>query len=213
MMMMIRLVVSRPRLQLQAKALVFGSQLTRSQGTAAIARHANDQSTARKAHESTHFNSTIQIRSPTADFSSVALKRDDGDYYFEAHSEAFFEALNSYLAMQETSPKLADQPLASAVAHDMDLVEASFAARDRESYDKVLILMRHGEAKHNVFEREYARKHGTSMMDANADDNYPVDPMLTGKVCEFQVQLESMLLLFLFVLSIYHLIDRDVAKC
>ncbi|KAL7445598.1 hypothetical protein ACHAXH_007752 [Discostella pseudostelligera] len=174
--MMIRAALSRS--QLPRQAFLFGSQQTRSQGTAAIARHANEQ-IARKAHEpTTHINSTIHVRSPTVDFSSVALKRDEGDYYFEAHSEALFAALNSYLDLHETPVA---EPRVSAVAHDMDLVEASYAARDHESYDKILILMRHGEAKHNVFEREYARKHGASMMDANDDEAYPVDPMLTGK--------------------------------
>ena len=67
-------------------------------------------------------------------------------------------------------------------AIDMDLVEALYAAKDLESYDKILVLMRHGEAKHNVFEREYARTNGTPREEANKDKNYPVDPMLTGKV-------------------------------
>jgi hypothetical protein len=185
--MMICRALSRPQLQRQAHVL--GRQQTRTQGTAAIARHANEQIATKTQYEPTHFNSTIHIRSPTVDFSSFALKRDEGDYYFEAHSEALFAALNSYLDKHETIRNPVAQHRVSAIARDMDLVEASYAARDHESYDKILILMRHGEAKHNVFEKEYARKHGTSMMDANADEEYPVDPMLTGKVCEFLVQL------------------------
>lgn len=75
-----------------------------------------------------------------------------------------------------------ESPVAQPRATDMDLVEASYAAKDHESYDKILVLMRHGEAKHNVFEREYARTNGTPREEANKDKDYPVDPMLTGKV-------------------------------
>mmetsp|Transcript_38002 Transcript_38002/g.68438 ORF Transcript_38002/g.68438 Transcript_38002/m.68438 type:complete len:358 (+) Transcript_38002:83-1156(+) len=161
----------------------------RSQGTVAIARHANEQ-TATKATpkpylKATHFNSSIYPKTPITDFSSMALKRDDGDYYFEAHSEALFSALNSHLDLQqqEVIETTIAQPRISATARDMDLVEAAYAARDHESYDKILILMRHGEAKHNVFERKYVQKNGTAMGEANADGDYPVDPMLTGKGC------------------------------
>ena len=114
----------------------------------------------------------------------MALKRDDGDYYFEAHSEALFSALNSHLEQEEQGEVIETtiQPRISAIAHDMDLVEASYAARDHESYDKILVLMRHGEAQHNVFERKYVQETGASMEAANMDEDYPVDPMLTGKV-------------------------------
>jgi len=75
------------------------------------------------------------------------------------------------------------EPRIFATARDMDLVEASHAVRDHESYDKILILMRHGEAKHNVFERRYAQENGTTMEEANVHGDYPVDPVLTGKGC------------------------------
>lgn len=136
-------------------------------------------------HKPSHFNSTIHPGSPVADFSSMALKRDDGDYYFEAHSEALFSALNSHLEREKKEKiiETTSQPRTSATAREMDLVEASHAARDHESYDKILILMRHGEAKHNVFERNYVHQNGTSMEEANSHDEYPIDPMLTGKGC------------------------------
>jgi len=133
----------------------------------------------------THFTSTIHPKTPITDFSSVALERDDGDYYFEAHSEALSSALNFHLGMQhqEMIELAAVESRVFATAREMDLVEASHAARDREAYDKVLILMRHGEAMHNVFERNYSQENGTAMEEANEDDEYPVDPMLTGKGC------------------------------
>jgi len=96
------------------------------------------------------------------------LKRDAGDYYFEAHSEALLSALDVAL----------NPPRVTAVAHEMDLVEAAYAARDVESYDKILILMRHGEAKHNSFESAFDNAN-----EANAHEDYPQDPMLTGKGC------------------------------
>jgi len=172
----------------QTPALLRGIQ-ARSQGTAAIARHANEHMTANESHPKSflkpnNFNSSGVPKNPVADFSSVALKRDDGDYYFETHSEALSSALNSYLDLPEQEEVRA--PVAkciSATARDMDLVEASHAARDYESYDKILILMRHGEAKHNVFERDYVEKTGTSNEEANSDQDYPVDPMLTGRGC------------------------------
>ncbi|KAL7541998.1 hypothetical protein ACHAXR_011662 [Thalassiosira sp. AJA248-18] len=183
MNMMLRRFINRPN------PAVFGGTQARSQGTAAIARHANEQianqSTPKPYHKPSHFNSTIYPNTPITDFSSMALKRDDGDYYFEAHSEALFSALNSHLDIhqQEVIETPITQERISATAHDMDLVEASYAARDHDSYDKILILLRHGEANHNVFEREYAQKHGTKMEEANSDEDYPVDPMLTGKGC------------------------------
>jgi broad specificity phosphatase PhoE len=176
----------------------------RNQGTAAaaIARHCNEQTALIKSyhHEESprtttpHFNSTIHLNTPTKDyFSSLSLKHDDDDnYYFEAHSEALFSALNSHVERRHSTYNEANaeevqrhlqpqRPL--AVAYDMDLVEASYAVRDYETYDKILILMRHGEAKHNTFEREYAQSKGVPREKANDDENYPVDPMLTGKGC------------------------------
>lgn len=159
---------------------LLGSRVqVRSQGTAAIARHANEQ-----IANPPHFNATIHPKTPITDFSSMALKRDDGDYYFEAHSEALFSAFNFHLEQQQDVVKTPNsRERIFATARDMDLVDASHAARDHESYDKILILLRHGEAQHNVFEREYAQKNGTSMEEANADGDYPTDPMLTGRGC------------------------------
>jgi hypothetical protein len=161
-------------------ALHFGRRQSRSQGTAAIARHANERTAIKPNHEPTYFNSTIRLKAPIHDFSSQSLKRDDGDYFFEAHSEAFFSALESH--MESMQYETIESPVGQPRATEMDLVEASYATKDYESYDKILVLMRHGEAKHNVFEREYARTNGVPREKANEDQDYPVDPFLTGKV-------------------------------
>ncbi|KAL9183445.1 hypothetical protein ACHAXT_004301 [Thalassiosira profunda] len=151
--MLIRRLISRPRPPAAQR------WMTRSQGTAAAVayaaneRIANADDAARKHYRKpAHFNATVYATAPVADFSSVALnlKRDDGDYYWEDHSEALFKALDSYID---------------------------------DAQDVILILMRHGEAQHNAFERDFARAHGTSREAANADAEYPVDPMLTGKGC------------------------------
>jgi broad specificity phosphatase PhoE len=107
----------------------------------------------------------------------MALARDSGDYYFEEHSKALLSAFNVYHDMHEAEARV------TATACDMNLIEAALAARDVESYDKILILMRHGEAKHNVFERDFAQKYGSTFEHANQHEDYPVDPMLTGKGC------------------------------
>lgn len=149
-----------------------------------MSRHANERLANHEATspqpKPTRFNSRIYPKTPTTDyFSSMALKRDEGDYYFEDHTEALLSALNAHLDQQQP---IAHTDRISAVARDMDLVEASYAARSDE-YDKILILLRHGEADHNVFERQYAEKNGASMVEANSESDYPIDPMLTGKVC------------------------------
>jgi len=181
--------INRPSARVTA-ALARGFQ-ARSQGSAAIASHAYEyanENTAAKTTPKKPFQKPIHLKMPTTDFSSVALKRDDGDYYFEAHSEALSSALNSHLdpiKREEVIETTISPVRASATAREVDLVEAAHAARDHEMYDKILILMRHGEAEHNVFERNYVEKNGTTMEEANADEDYPTDPMLTGKVCYF----------------------------
>lgn len=128
-------------------------------------------------------SATIAYSTPRCDASAMALKRDSGDYYFEEHSEALLSAFNVYEDMHESDQRV------TATARDMNLIEAALAVQD-ESYDKILILMRHGEAKHNEFERKYAQKHG-SFEQANEDENYPVDPMLTGKGCGTMLNLSN----------------------
>jgi hypothetical protein len=181
-MMNIRRCVTQPQRHV---ALLLGRYQSRSQGTAAIARHANEKIAMNPHHEPTQFNSTTRLKSPIKDFSSLSLKRDDGDYYFEAHSEAFYSALNSHV--ESLQYEVIESPVAQPRATDMDLIEASYAARDHESFDKILVLLRHGEAKHNVFEREYARTNDTPREEANKDPDYPTDPTLTGKVCTMRV--------------------------
>jgi len=183
-------------------------QATRSQGTA-IARHANEKRHAKSpsSNRKTQIpSSTIHRNDAQKDyFSSMAasLKRDDGDYYFEAHAEAFLSAVRS--AAEARMPRHASdeshhggleaslgpatasglEPRLPPRATELDLIQAADAVHDRESFDKILILMRHGEARHNVFEREWATHHHgkAAMEEANGEEDYPVDPMLTGKGC------------------------------
>eukprot|EP00577_Skeletonema_sp_RCC1716_P032211 CAMPEP_0113414636 /NCGR_PEP_ID=MMETSP0013_2-20120614/24128_1 /TAXON_ID=2843 ORGANISM="Skeletonema costatum, Strain 1716" /NCGR_SAMPLE_ID=MMETSP0013_2 /ASSEMBLY_ACC=CAM_ASM_000158 /LENGTH=344 /DNA_ID=CAMNT_0000301517 /DNA_START=48 /DNA_END=1082 /DNA_ORIENTATION=- /assembly_acc=CAM_ASM_000158 len=146
----------------------------RCQGSAALNNEAPSKSTQPKPIH--HMQSATIASTPRCDASAMALKRDSGDYYFEEHSAALVSAFNVCDDMQESEKRV------TATARDMNLIEAALAVQD-ESYDKILILMRHGEAKHNLFERQYAQKHGSSFEQANEDENYPVDPMLTGKGC------------------------------
>lgn len=152
--------------------------LARSQSSVAVSRSSPRQ-----------FQSTLH-HGESQDFSSLALRRDDGDYYFEEHTDAILSALKTYTGKQSVVVESQVQPRVTAMARNMDLVEAAYAAKDYESYDKILILMRHGEAKHNVFQREFANaKKGRSVTDAstveesNMDEDHPIDPMLTGKGC------------------------------
>lgn len=110
--------------------------------------------------------STLQ-HTESADYPSSHLKRDDGDYYFEEHSAVMHSA-----AIVE--------PDTRARGFEMDLVEAAEAVRDAEAYDKILVLMRHGEAGHNKFEKKW-KEAGKKPEEANGDEDYPVDPFLTGK--------------------------------
>lgn len=154
----------------------------RAQSSAAVARGGPV-----KPH---HFQSTMH-HGESQDFSSAALRRDEGDYYFEEHTDAILSALNSYQGRKEHQSVVESQvePRVTALARNMDLVEAAYAAKDHESYDKILILMRHGEAKHNAFQREFVKKQGKYITDSstveesNMDEDHPVDPMLTGKGC------------------------------
>ncbi|EED94262.1 predicted protein [Thalassiosira pseudonana CCMP1335] len=175
-MIISRLVASR----LPSASAVVGTQVRR-QGSAAISRVADQTaSTTRPPRQ----HSTIFHRE-SQDFSSVALKRDDADYYFEEHSEALLSSINSYTSAVEEQQHeiLIETPSrVTAVAHDMDLVQAAYAAHDYESYDKVMILMRHGEARHHAFHREQLMI-GKTIEESNLDEEYPVDPMLTGKGC------------------------------
>ena len=147
----------------------------RNQGSAVLNNESSKSTSPQSQSQPTLMQSATIASTRRADISAMALKRDAGDYYFEEHSEALLSAFHVH-DIQEPEQRI------TATARDMDLIEAAFAARDVESYDKILILMRHGEAKHNVFEREYEQKHG-SFEHANEDENYPVDPLLTGKGC------------------------------
>eukprot|EP00565_Helicotheca_tamesis_P009097 CAMPEP_0185728708 /NCGR_PEP_ID=MMETSP1171-20130828/4066_1 /TAXON_ID=374046 /ORGANISM="Helicotheca tamensis, Strain CCMP826" /LENGTH=300 /DNA_ID=CAMNT_0028397445 /DNA_START=323 /DNA_END=1225 /DNA_ORIENTATION=+ len=68
----------------------------------------------------------------------------------------------------------------NAVATEMNLVEAASAAKDVESFDKVLILMRPGEGQHSVFEEKWANA-GNDPEEATLSQDYPRDPLLSSK--------------------------------
>ncbi len=122
--------------------------------------------------------------------------------------------------MESLQYEAIDSPFAQPRATDMDLIEASYAVRDHESFDKILVLMRHGEAKHNVFERDYAQTNGTLREEANEDPDYPIDPMLTGKVGHECTVCAVTCILFpikysltLMINRFSPVINRDVVKC
>ena len=64
------------------------------------------------------------------------------------------------------------------IAKEVGMVEASMMAKNPD-VDKILILMRHGEAGHNVFERDY--KASGRMGVAGFDKECPQDPLLSSK--------------------------------
>jgi broad specificity phosphatase PhoE len=150
----------------------------RYQGSAVLNHECSSSSSMKAAPKYVGMQSATIHHTPRTDAYDMALKRDAGDYYFEEHSEALLSAFNMmYNDMQESEQQV------TTLAYDMNLNEAAVAARDTASYDKILILMRHGEAKHNVFEREYAKEHGTTFEHANEHEDYPIDPLLTGRGC------------------------------
>lgn len=65
---------------------------------------------------------------------------------------------------------------ATAVAHEMDLIEA---AHEKQSYDKILILVRHGEGQHDKFERQWASE--GNAMPAEMSKDYPRDPLMSPR--------------------------------
>ena len=66
-------------------------------------------------------------------------------------------------------------------ADALDLFQAADAAGDFKKYDKVLILMSNGESKDTKFEADWIDK-GGDLCDAESSEEYPIDPLLTGKV-------------------------------
>ena len=145
--------------------------------------------------------------------SSVAvnskLRRDEGDWYFEEHTDAILTALNSYTKQNSaignsngnTTTLVTQQQSPLAKAYDLTLTEAAEAAK-QSSYDKILVLMRHGEAQHNLFQKQFLlannkqQQHSSnndstamimynsqSIAESNNHQDHPIDPLLTGKGC------------------------------
>lgn len=90
------------------------------------------------------------------------------------------EALLSTLRTSASNSALEDDQRCAASAQDLCLFEASPASKATSYFDKILILARHGEAEHNVFEREWV-KGGNDPDQAYLSDDYPRDPMLSPK--------------------------------
>lgn len=65
-------------------------------------------------------------------------------------------------------------------ADALDLFQAADAAGDFKKYDKVLILMSNGESQDTKFEANWIDK-GGDLCDAESSEEYPIDPLLTGK--------------------------------
>ena len=132
----------------------------------------------------------VQAYAEKKDFSTVMTQAD------QSQEEAIRERihLNSLVAAIQQRTALNQQQQQAntssnndasrkvAKAQHMSLVEAADAVRDGEAYDKILILMHHGEAEHQVFERRWVEAGNGTIDDAQNDEDYPADPMLTGKV-------------------------------
>ena len=119
----------------------------------------------------------IYAYTESSDFSTaVSAGNDEEAAFHRMHLAALVAAIqcNSTSSLPHSSSKVSK-------AVTMDLVDAAVAARDVESYDKILILMRHGEAQHNAFEKKWVQE-GNDPDTVEDDENYPLDPLLTGKV-------------------------------
>ena len=69
------------------------------------------------------------------------------------------------------------------IAQELTLAEvASLSEKDRADCDKIIVLLRHGEAWHNTFQQELADAEG-SEIPAGLHPDCPRDPLLTGKGC------------------------------
>jgi len=71
------------------------------------------------------------------------------------------------------------------IAQELTLAElASLSSKDRVECDKIIILLRHGEAFHNTFYREHTPSIDTDIeRSVGLHQDCPRDPMLTGVGC------------------------------
>ena len=132
----------------------------------------------------------VQAYAEKKDFSTVMTQADQSQEEAireRIHLTSLVAAIQQRTALnqqqqQANTSSNNDASRKVAKAQHMSLVEAADAVRDGEAYDKILILMHHGEAEHQVFERRWVEAGNGTIDDAQNDEDYPADPMLTGKV-------------------------------
>lgn len=134
----------------------------------------------------------VQAYAEKKDFSTVMTQADRSQEEAireRIHLTSLVAAIQQRTALhqqqQQANPSKNDASRKVAKARHMSLVDAADAARDGEAYDKILILLHHGEAQHQVFERRWVEAGNGTVDDAQNDEDYPADPMLTGKVSAF----------------------------
>ena len=103
-----------------------------------------------------------------------------GQEYHEDQLRLLIEAFHHATAAPEVINGT-EYATPSARASEVDLAQATVAARDPELCDKVLLLVRPGEARYSVFEKEWAEM-GNDPGDAVMSEDYPRDAQLTGRV-------------------------------
>jgi len=90
--------------------------------------------------------------------------------------------IHEHLNALESASKIASKDqYVPAVGQEIDLIQAASALNDQNSVDKILLLVRHGEAEHDVFERNW-KEAGNDPNQAISHEDYPHDPFLTPKV-------------------------------
>lgn len=135
----------------------------------------------------------VQAYAEKKDFSTVMTQADQSQEEAireRIHLTSLVAAIQQRTALnqqQQANSSNDDASRKVAKTQHMSLVEAADAVRDGEAYDKILILIHHGEAEHQVFERRWVEAGNGTIDDAQNDEDYPADPMLTGKVSKHGV--------------------------
>mmetsp|Transcript_27062 Transcript_27062/g.41989 ORF Transcript_27062/g.41989 Transcript_27062/m.41989 type:complete len:335 (+) Transcript_27062:131-1135(+) len=102
--------------------------------------------------------------------------------YTEENFTALKVAHEAWLMRQQAAAVDDEEVIGSAapanIAREMNMAEAAMMLPNPD-VDKILILVRHGEAGHNVFERDYMASGRTGV--AGFDKECPQDPLLSSK--------------------------------
>ena len=135
----------------------------------------------------------VQAYAEKKDFSTVMAQTDQSQEEAireRIHLTSLVAAIQQRTALNEQQQQQQQSNASRKVAkaQHMSLVEAADAAREGEAYDKILILLHHGEAQHQVFERRWVEAGNGSIDNAQYDEDYPADPMLSGKVSNMSAQ-------------------------